>query len=392
MEKIKYEIKQFIHVFFPLKYIELVSIFKEKNVNKISVFPSEKFNLPKLNDVFGNEYTYCKDYEVEIPEIFMFEIKKGIVITGNEEIYTSDGNVFKEITTLKENFQLNKFKSKLKKNRKYLKGNICYLDTKTELNNNYCHFVLETLPRLYIILKSGIVPDYYILPGNQQFHLEFYAKFGIDPKKILIMEQNTIIQAENLIITTLLNNWEYINYRNFTIFKRLWIPLWIKDAYANYLAKINIPNEKRIFISRKMATNRHIANEDEIINIVKEHHFEVVILENLSVSEKINLFKSAKFIVSIHGAGLGNLLFCNPKTTVLEIISRDYLDSHFRMISHIMGLDYHYIVGEPIITENLTPVTEDLYLDPTLFKLSLGNWFNKNFIEESNQSYQNYIE
>ena len=109
MEKIKYEIKQFIHVFFPLKYIELVSIFKEKNVNKISVFPSEKFNLPKLNDVFGNEYTYCKDYEVEIPEIFMFEIKKGIVITGNEEIYTSDGNVFKEITTLKENFQLNKY-------------------------------------------------------------------------------------------------------------------------------------------------------------------------------------------------------------------------------------------------------------------------------------------
>jgi hypothetical protein len=373
MERLKYQIKQFIHIFIPLKYIESVSIFKEKNVNIVSVFPSEKFNLPKLNDVFGNEYNNCNNYEVKIPEIFTFEIKKGIVITGNEEVYTSDGNVFKEITTLKENFQVNKFKSKLKKNRKYLKGIICYLDTSTELNNNYCHFVLETLPRLYIILKSGIIPDYYILPGNQKFHLEFYAKFGIDPKKIIIMKPNTIIQSENLIITTLLNNWDYISYRNFTFSKRLWIPIWIKDTYANYLPNINVQNEKRIYISRKMATNRHIANEDEIINIVKEHHFEVVILENLSVSEKINLFKSAKLIVSIHGAGLGNLLFCNPETTVFEIISRDYLDSHFRMISHNMGLDYHYIVGEPIITEELTPVTEDLYLNPTLFKQSLEN-------------------
>ena len=371
MEKIKYQIKQILHIFFPLKKIELVSLFKEKTVTITSVFPSEQFYLPKYNDIFGNEYDHCKDYEVEIPEIFTFEIKNGIVITGSEEIYSNEGNVFKEITTLKENFQENKFSSKLKNKNKYIKGTVCYLDTKTELNNNYCHFILETLPRLYIILKSGIVPDYYILPGNKKFHKEFYALCGLDPSKILIFEPNIVVQAENLIITTLLNNWEYTYYRNIQTPKRIWLPSWVKDGYKNYFNKIEYKSEKFIYISRKIAPNRHLSNEDELIEIIKRYNFEVILLENYSVAEQAQLFKSAKCIVSIHGAGLGNTIFCNAQTSILEILSKDYLDPHFRIMTHALGLNYHYLVGEPILMEGLSPVTEDLYVNPTSFEFGI---------------------
>jgi hypothetical protein len=373
MENLKYQIKQILHIFVPLKKIELVSLFKEKNVTITSVFPSEKFYLPKYNDVFGNEYDYCKDYEIEIPEIFTFEIKKGIVITGSEEIYTSEGNVFKEITTLKENFQKNKFSSKLKNKNKYIKGSVCYLETKTDLNNNYSHFILETLPRLYIISKSGIVPDYYIIPGNKEFHKEFYELIGIDPNKILILEPNLVVQAENLIITTLLNNWEYTTYRDFKIPKRNWLNSWLKEYYQSYYNKIEPKFNKHIYISRKIASNRHIVNEDELIEIINKHNFEVIYLENYSVIEKAQLFKSATCIVSIHGAGLANTIFCNPNCTILEILSKDYLDPHYRMMAHILGLKYNYLVGEPIIKEGFTPITEDIYVDPKSFEFSIDN-------------------
>lgn len=376
MEKIKYIIKQFIHLFFPLKNIKIVSIFSDKNVSKELIYPSELYKFPLIKDVFGTEYTNGKNYEIEVPEFYTFTVKNGRCIVGSEEIFNKDGDVFGEINILKENEQVGKFKSKLK-NRKVLKGNICYLETKNSQNNNYCHFILEMLPRLQIISQSTSKPDFYILPTQQDFHHEFYTLCGIDSKKILSFELGTVIEAENLITTTLLNNWDYIDYKGLRTTKKLWLPSWVNLFYQKHFNFVDVKVDKLTFISRKKAKIRHLSNEDEIIDIIKKMGFEIYYLEDMSVLDKAKLFYSSKVLISIHGAGLGNLVFCNSNNHILEILSIDFLDNTFRMVSTIFKINYNFIVGEPILKEGFDVNTVDIYINPQQFEISLTNLIDK---------------
>ena len=44
-------------------------------------------------------------------------------------------------------------------------------------------------------------------------------------------------------------------------------------------------------------------------------------MSNLSFLEQVSLFRNASKIVGLHGGGFANIIFCNPKTLVLEIKS-----------------------------------------------------------------------
>ena len=59
-----------------------------------------------------------------------------------------------------------------------------------------------------------------------------------------------------------------------------------------------------------------------------------------SVREQIRMFRSAKVVISPHGAGLSNILFCQPGTTVIELPSHDSQLRYFQYISMAMGLTH----------------------------------------------------
>ena len=42
-------------------------------------------------------------------------------------------------------------------------------------------------------------------------------------------------------------------------------------------------------------------------------------LEGLSVAQQASLFNEASVILSPHGAGLSNIVFCEPSTTIIEL-------------------------------------------------------------------------
>jgi capsular polysaccharide biosynthesis protein len=53
----------------------------------------------------------------------------------------------------------------------------------------------------------------------------------------------------------------------------------------------------------------------------------------LSNKSYITLFNGAKFIVSPHGAGLANLVFCKVGAKVLEMLSPLYLNACYRKVA-----------------------------------------------------------
>ena len=95
-----------------------------------------------------------------------------------------------------------------------------------------------------------------------------------------------------------------------------------------------------------MASRRHLRNEDALIQLLDAWRFERVTLEKMTVAEQAQLFQSAAIVVAPHGAGLTNLVFCEPHTKVLEIIHPWAINLMFWTIASHRGLDYYYIFAK----------------------------------------------
>jgi capsular polysaccharide biosynthesis protein len=73
---------------------------------------------------------------------------------------------------------------------------------------------------------------------------------------------------------------------------------------------------------------------------MRHHGFSTHMLEDLSFDEQITLFSQAEFVVAPHGAGLANLLFCQPGTKVLELCPETEYRPFFAYMSSKLGLTH----------------------------------------------------
>ncbi|MBS1588426.1 MAG: glycosyltransferase family 61 protein [Bacteroidetes bacterium] len=120
--------------------------------------------------------------------------------------------------------------------------------------------------------------------------------------------------------------------------------MFTQSLTKQYLKPFN--PDRKIFINRPAKTGRHIANFQEIEPILKEEGFEIVELEGKSIEEQIALFSSAGIITAIHGAALANLVYCNPRCKVLEIMSDGHLNTHYYWLSKALRLQrYKCLLG-----------------------------------------------
>ena len=87
-----------------------------------------------------------------------------------------------------------------------------------------------------------------------------------------------------------------------------------------------------------------MVNEEELFPALERHGFSIAVLEDMKVEEQISTFKFAKVIVSPHGAGLGNLVYCDPGTRLLEIFSGLNKIQCFGLCS-LLKIDYRYLSG-----------------------------------------------
>ena len=99
------------------------------------------------------------------------------------------------------------------------------------------------------------------------------------------------------------------------------------------------PRNKRLLIARKGLT-RKFHNLEQLEASLSSHGFQTVDLQGMSSVDQILLFQSAEFIIGAHGAGLSNLLFCEPGTKVIELMPSAEFRSYFWLISQKLDLVY----------------------------------------------------
>ncbi|MBW4493749.1 MAG: DUF563 domain-containing protein [Oscillatoria princeps RMCB-10] len=228
------------------------------------------------------------------------------------------------------------------------------------LNDVYFHWMFDILPRIDLLRQSGIemeTADKFLISSRLPFQKETLNALGIPESKILETSQFPHLKATKLIVPSFPG----------TI---AWMPKWACDFLRREFLKDSEATEtiERIYISRALAENRRVINEDEVISLLSKFGFRSVTLESMSVAQQASLLGNAKIVVAPHGGGLTNLVFCQPGTKVIEIFSPNYVYPCYWLVSNIVGLEYYCAVGETLAGGNFhkiicpSPRIEDIFV------------------------------
>ncbi len=208
--------------------------------------------------------------------------------------------------------------------------------------DSYCHFMHEVLGRLALLEMQGIEYDYLYVPIFKQCMKEMLELWGVDLCKIITPLQNECcLQADTLIVPSLVLNSD-IGFVNAGFRPHPQTSAYVKNKLLQGVFKQNLDVSsfsKKVFISRTDAPKRKIINEDEVFERFKSYGFVRYELSKLSVAEQILLMHNAEAVVGEHGAGLTNILFCNPDTLVIELFQK-LIDNSNWWVANIAQLNY----------------------------------------------------
>lgn len=102
-------------------------------------------------------------------------------------------------------------------------------------------------------------------------------------------------------------------------------------------------NYHKVLINQRKGNYRQIINIQDLIDgIYKELHVAPIVFafENMNVTEQIRTMYSAKILVSMHGAGLSNIIFMRPKSILIEILPPNFNPGFYEIIAKQAGLLY----------------------------------------------------
>ncbi len=118
---------------------------------------------------------------------------------------------------------------------------------------------------------------------------------------------------------------------------------------ASFLAALVPPPapgpRRRLYIDRRGAANRVLANEAEVIAGLARYGVRPVALEGRGFGEQAALFADAELVVAPHGAGLVNIVFAPRDCRVVELLPDTYANWCFRRLAASCGLAYDCVMG-----------------------------------------------
>lgn len=207
--------------------------------------------------------------------------------------------------------------------------------------HNYYHWMVDVLPRLTYLknLDNQTIPICVGETISRNAYEALVIALG-DESRIQVLSGTHLFKSA--VIPTNISE-------SFDVSKP--VIAFLKETFASKTALNDINQNalpKKIYISRSDARLRRIANEDEIVEVLKKRGFSILTLSKMSVLEQVALFKNADIIVSHHGAALTNLVFCSRHARVVEIFQEGHFNPSFYRIACNLSLNYSFLVGQKV--------------------------------------------
>lgn len=281
-----------------------------------------------VNILSADEWLFSKELVKQIPDTEVIRVKNATIL--NELIIQKTKlrcyNKYSKLhppgffNTVKDLTLLRKQPIKIKKG----------IWATDEWSYNYFHFITDVLARLIGSQVSGaeypvILPRRY---ENLKFVNQSLALIGFRP---YYCEPGANLKVAELILpghTAISGDY------NREIIALLRDKLGCKSP--------NAPS-KNVYISRQRANTRRIKNENEVVGILRKYNFEIHFFEDYDFDQQVKLMSETKCLISLHGAGLTNMLFMPENGLVMEFRRKDddEFNCYFSMAS-LMNHHYYY--------------------------------------------------
>ncbi len=200
----------------------------------------------------------------------------------------------------------------------------------------YYHWMLDLLPKLGMLEVAGTplssVDHFIVREMNGSFQKQSLVRLGIDASRVVQTKTQNHVECDRLIMMNFDNG---INLK-----MNRFIPSWLKHLYPPVY-----PVGKRIklYISRPKGVRRGVANEDQMLPILRKAGFTIESMEGMSIVEQSKLLARADVLISPHGGALTNMVFCQPGIKVVELFGRHVYPFYYGL-AQMCGHEYHSIM------------------------------------------------
>ena len=282
--------------------------------------------------LFGHEL------EREIPPVELLELR-GVGVS-------SDGFLYKGLKILPESFAFpflyDRWKTRsvvkflvtnhLLRRKRKVEGRAAWITD--DWGGGYFHWLADSLTRLYTIREQAreLTPLLPHMHASLGFVRPSLAPFGVRDVRFVAPDETLL--CERLVVPMHTAPSGHYDEEILVGVRRL-----LLEAYG---AKDGGEDE-RLYVSRGRALKRRIANEEEVVAVVKGFGFRVVYAEDHTFEEQVGMASRARFFVSNHGAGLTNMLFVREGGRVLELRHQtDKVNNCYFTMASALGLEYFY--------------------------------------------------
>ena len=215
--------------------------------------------------------------------------------------------------------------------RIYMKGDYCVISKSYCFN--YWHFTFEIADGVYLLEQAGFRGKY--IYKELSYIRELLLILGVTPDRLIpsrSLEIHRVYEFERLFD---------INHSGFAPMECSREVLPEMAAFVQRKLTRDEKSPKRIYLKRIGV--RKLLNDDDIFI---KNGFSVIIPENYSVLEQMNLFYNADIVIGAHGANCTNYLYMRKGTVFVEISSDRWKMDIFRGVSEACGVRYLKIEGK----------------------------------------------
>jgi len=188
-------------------------------------------------------------------------------------------------------------------------------------NTNYGHWLIELLPKLFLLSSTNTV-DHVIVhkpsPGFEFISTMYRATIGTIRRHIKI---NPIPRVATRVAAI-----DFVtgvsSLRNF--FNPAIVDM-VEHIKKNTHAR---EGNRKLFVIRPRSAGRQLVNTDEVERFFVGQGFEIIEPSSLRFEEQVKMFSEAKEVFGIMGAAMCNTIF-SPKTARVGYISPSYMLGSF---------------------------------------------------------------
>src|SRR5579883_2958202 len=201
--------------------------------------------------------------------------------------------------------------------------------------NNYWHFLHDTLGKVSFFADHGIPEDIPLVVGANLYDSRFFQEAlsrGMLAGRRLIRQDSFYIRADEVVFGA---PFPHDRRRFEKTLGLLNAP--VPDKNAN----------RKVYLTRARSRGRYVANDDEVGQISREAGFDVVDTDNLTIADQMELFGTIRYLIGVHGAGLTNMIFRRDlPLSLLELFDPGHIAPHYYWLADDFGHAYDALVGE----------------------------------------------